>query len=297
MRISVIINPVSGRRPARNMAGLEHLVAATGVELTLVTYDSSERIETLVSRMVDGTDMIGVAGGDGTLNGAVNGVMMSDRPEIPILFLPAGRGCDTPRTLSSFSAKRLIRRSFGFRTRKVDLGLLTGNDEKRRYFINESSIGLGAFAARSANKLPRRIGSAAYFLGAIDGVIRSRSYRIRMEIDAIGTVELPRCHHVTIANGRYFGAGLHIAPGANAQDGMLDIIAVADARAFEIALALPKLFRSTHLDHPKVHHWKSKAVTIDASPNPLVETDGEQWASVAARYSVVPGALTWAEPL
>lgn len=87
MRISVIINPISGRRgESANMAGLEHLAAATGVEVGLTTFDGSERIETLVSRMVNETDMIGVAGGDGTLNGAINGVLMSDRPEIPILL-------------------------------------------------------------------------------------------------------------------------------------------------------------------------------------------------------------------
>ncbi|HEV2074488.1 MAG TPA: hypothetical protein VGR29_12730, partial [Thermomicrobiales bacterium] len=84
---------------------------------------------------------------------------------------------------------------------------------------------------------------------------------------------------------------------ASAVDGLLDIIAVADAGAFGIARALPRLLRSTHLSHPIVRHWKSTGVTIESSTSILVETDGEQWDTMPHHYSLVPNALTWLEPI
>lgn len=298
MRIGVIINPGSGRRTAAGLrTQVEQIGADAGAKVTLAVYDGSERIESLALRLVTEVDVIGVAGGDGTLNGAINGVMASRQPETPLFFLPAGRGGDTSRTIPSLSLTRAAIRSFAYRTRQVDLGVLSTSDGETRYFINESSIGLGGFAARSANRLPRRLGSSVYLLAALDGIARCRPCQMRLEIDGVGVVDLPRCHHLTIANGRYFGGGLQIAPLASPEDGLLDIIAVADASPFEVAIALPRLLRSTHLGHPKVHHWKSTAVAIEGSTDAVIETDGEASGSVPARYSVVHNALTWVEPL
>ena len=298
MRIGIIINPGSGRRSAaRHRSMVEQMGADVAADLFLVLYDGSERIESLVSRMVREVDILGVVGGDGTLNGVINGVMQSENKEVPVFFLPAGRGSDTSRTLPALMPTYAGLRSFTYRTSKVDLGLLSLRGEKSRYFINESSIGLGAFAARSASRLPRRIGSAAYLLGTIDGLFRSPTTDLRLNIEGVGTVELPRCHHLTVANGRYFGAGLQIAPDASVVDGLLDIIAVADTSALDIAGALPQLLRSTHLTHPSVQHWKSSGVTIESSLRVLIEMDGEHQEAEPHHYSLVPNALTWLEPI
>lgn len=298
MRIGIIINPGSGRRsPSRHRSMVEQIGADVAADLSLVVYDGSERIESLVSRMVGTIDILGIVGGDGTLNGAINGVMHSENPEVPVFFLPAGRGSDTARTLPALAPNYANVRSFAYRTCKIDLGLLSTQGGESRYFVNESSIGLGAFAARSASRLPRKIGSTAYLIGTIDGLFQSPTTDLRLVIDGIGTVELPHCHHLTVANGRYFGAGLQIAPCASAVDGLLDIIAVANAGAFGIARALPRLLRSTHLSHPIVQHWKSTGVTIESSTSILVETDGEQWEAMPHHYSLAPNALTWLEPI
>jgi diacylglycerol kinase (ATP) len=298
MRFGILINPGSGRRSAaRHRSMVEQISADAAADVALVVYDGSERIESLVSRMVSKIDILGIVGGDGTLNGAVNGVMRSENPEVPVFFLPAGRGSDTARTLPALTPSYANVQSFPYRTRKIDLGLLSTHGGEFKYFINESSIGLGAFAARSASKLPRRIGGAAYLIGTIHSLLRSPTTDLRLIIDGIGTFELPRCHHLTVANGRYFGAGLQIAPSASAVDGLLDIIAIADAGASRIARALPQLLSSSHLSHPNVQHWKSTGVTIESSISTLIETDGEQWEAVPDHYSLLPHALTWLEPI
>src|SRR5699024_4804912 len=149
------------------------------------------------------------------------------------------------------------------------------------------------FAAR----MPRSLGSTAYLAGTARALVRNRPVRVRMCIDDEDCVEMQRCHHITIANGRYFGGGLQIAPGADASDGLLDVIAVADVRAIEIARALPRLFRATHLDHPDVRHWQASHLRIETTPPALIETEGEVWTDAPITFSVAKHALTWVEPV
>jgi diacylglycerol kinase family enzyme len=262
----------------------------------LRVHDRLERIESIAQVLAPDVDMIGVVGGDGSLNGVINGVLASTRPDVPICFLPAGRGKDAARTLPSWDINQLDQRSLAHRLMRVDVGVAETPDGERRYFINESSVGIGAFAARSASHLPRLLGTGSYLIGTVHGLIHERPFTAMLEIDGVGTVELPRCHHITIANGRYFGGGLQIAPQADARDGLLDIVAVADASAMEIARALPRLFRATHLTHRAVHHWQATGVSVITDRPALVESDGEQWGSSPIHFSVIKHALTWVEP-
>jgi diacylglycerol kinase family enzyme len=297
MRIGVIINPKAGARDAlRLRKRVEDLCERSEAELVLRVHDRLERIESVAQALAPDVDMIGVVGGDGTLNGVVNGVMTSERPDLPIGFLPAGRGKDAARTLPSWDIHHLDRRTLAHRLMKIDVGVARTPDGECKHFVNESSIGIGAFAARSACRLPRGLGTGAYLVGTVHGLMQERPFTAMLDIEGVGPLELPRCHHITIANGRYFGGGLQIAPRADARDGLLDIVAVADASAPEIARALPRLLRATHLAHRTVHHWQAAGVSVVTDRPALIESDGEQWGDSPANFSVMKHALTWVEP-
>jgi len=297
MRIGIIVNPRAGKRSTMRLrARIEDFAHRSGAEMTFRVQDRLSRIESITREMVTDVDMLGVVGGDGSLNGVVNGVMTSDRRDIPVFFVPVGRGKDAARTLPSWDMRTIDRSSMSYRLREVDLGLVQLASGEHRYFVNETSIGIGAFAARSASHLPRFLGTTSYLIGTAHGLLRERPTTARLNVDQTGFVELPRCHHITISNGRYFGGGLQISPKADATDGLLDIIAVADVGAFEIAKAMPQLFRATHLSHPKVHHWQAASLQVETSKEALIESDGEQWATTPIQVTVQPGALTWLEP-
>lgn len=297
MRIGVIINPAAGTRDAlRLQKQVEAFCARSGAELDLRIHNRLARIESVAHSLAPNVDMIGVVGGDGTLNGVINGILTSARPDVPICFMPAGRGKDVARTLPSWTIDHLDQRLPNHRLVQIDIGLATLPDGETRYFVNESSIGIGAFAARSASNLPRAFGSASYLLGTLHGLIRERPFTAELDIEGTGVVELPRCHNITIANGRYFGGGLQIAPRANACDGLLDIVAIADAGTLEVTRALPHLFRGTHLTHPAVFHWQTSGVSVQTVSPTLLESDGEQWNTSPARFSISKHALTWVEP-
>lgn len=297
MRIGVIINPASGPRDAlRLRQRVEALGARSNATLIIRIREQHSRIESLAQELAPDVDMLGLVGGDGSLNGVVNGVMTSRRPEVPVFFLPAGRGKDAARSLASWDIQRLDNRTLEHRKVKVDVGVVQTPGNGPRYFINESSIGIGAFAARSASRLPRWLGTTSYLLGTAHGLLHERSFTARLQVEGVGMVELRRCHHITVANGRYFGGGLQIAPQADARDGLLDIVTVADTGAIEIARALPRLFRATHLNHSAVRFWQAKDVAIETDVPVMIESDGEQWATTPARFSVLNRALTWVEP-
>ena len=297
MRVGVIINPKAGARDALRLRHhIEGLGAHSSATLVVRVHDRHSRIESLAQALAPDVDMLAILGGDGSLNGVVNGIMTSSRPDVPLLFLPAGRGKDAARTLPSWDVKQLDRCLVDHRLVKIDVGTIHTPGNEPRYFINETSIGIGAFAAKSASTLPRQLGTSSYLIGTMHGLIQERPFNAHLDIDGVGVVELNRCHHITIANGRYFGGGLQIAPQADVGDGLLDIVAVADTGALEIARALPRLFRATHLTHPAVRFWQSARVSIQTDGPSLIESDGEQWATTPAQFSVLNHALTWVEP-
>lgn len=296
MRLGIIINPAAGRRSALHL--LQHITtfcAREGIDHVRVLVDARERVECIVRRMTTEVDMLGIVGGDGTLNSAVNGLMTSCKPDTPLAFFPAGRGKDIARTLRSWHPAELDRQTAAHRLRQVDVGRVESGGTTR-YFVNETSIGTGALAARAAGDLPRTIGTSAYLAGTGIALVRGRPFSARINVDHGEAVAMHRCHHITIANGRYFGGGLQIAPTADPTDGLLEVIAVADVSAMTIARALPRLFRATHLDHPAVRHWSANCIRIETAQSPLVESDGEVWTSAPLTISVVKQALTWVEP-
>jgi diacylglycerol kinase (ATP) len=213
---------------------------------------------------------------------------------VPVAFLPSGRGKDSARTLPSLSRNDLLRTGVSWRMEPMDVGVVTLGDGPTRYFINISSIGLGATAARIATRLPRLPGTATYLVGAAAGLVSERHVTVQLRADGQAATVLERCRIASVANGRYFGGGLQIAPMASAQDGLLEIVTVSGAGRIEILRNLPRVFRGTHMTHPAVHHWTARCVAIEATPPVGIETDGEVIGRTPATFTVLPGALPWA---
>src|SRR5439155_12310474 len=98
-------------------------------------------------------------------------------------------------------------------------------------------------------------------------------------------------YDVIVANGCYLGGGMKITPGAEPDDGVFDVLLIGDISKRDLVLTLPKIYRGTHLPHPKAEVLRGPSVTIDA-PVPLpVQLDGEQPGTTPARFDLVPRAL------
>src|SRR5262249_17105170 len=108
--------------------------------------------------------------------------------------------------------------------------------------------------------------------------------------------EARRCRimNVSVANGRYFGGGMKIAPEARLDDGLFDVICIKALGMLEMISNVHKLYKGTHLGMPQVA--STRAVTVEAEPvDPKavvrIEVDGEGPGRLPATFSILPSAL------
>src|ERR671925_1541889 len=98
-------------------------------------------------------------------------------------------------------------------------------------------------------------------------------------------------YDVIVANCRYLAGGMHMTPSADPSDGLLDVLLIGNITKTDLVLTLPKVYRGTHLPHPKAESLRGRRIVVDA-PKPLpIELDGEQPGTTPATFEVVPGAL------
>jgi diacylglycerol kinase family enzyme len=147
----------------------------------------------------------------------------------------------------------------------------------------------GAVAKR-ANETTKALGGKVSYAWATLAVFsRWRPSEVRVSVD--GEARSGRMQDVVVANGCYFGGGMKICPEASPDDGLFDILLIGDVTKRDLMLTLPKIYRGTHLPHPKAELLRGASVAVDA-PIPLpIELDGEQPGTTPARFEVVPRAL------
>jgi diacylglycerol kinase family enzyme len=98
-------------------------------------------------------------------------------------------------------------------------------------------------------------------------------------------------HDVIVANGRWHGGGMKLAPEATQDDGLFDVVTIGDISKLDFITTAPKLYSGKYLSHPKVELLRSSTVGIGAAEPLPLEVDGEPIGATPARFEVVPAAL------
>ena len=274
--IPLFVNPVAGRGRARHhAASICRLLDDNGIahELTHST-DVGDIEFKVAAAAAAGVDRIIVAGGDGSIHEAVNGILRS-ATSTALGVIPLGTGNDFAKACSIplhwEDATRLladrIRADTPWRT--IDVGRM--ND---RYFANGAGIGFDAKINQiaRANRLP--IGNLIYliavFQGIWDGVITPK---LRMRYDTVdyeGAVTL-----VEVCNGASVGGMFQIAPMAKNDDGFLDLVFVRPVSRLRIFALLPQLVKGSHVNAPEVTCARVNSITLLAEGPVPSHLDGE----------------------
>jgi YegS/Rv2252/BmrU family lipid kinase len=304
-RTVLVVNPAAqggrlGRRwpelaaeVRRELGGFEEALTSAPGDAGRLTREALE----------SGAASVIAVGGDGTINEVANGFFDGDRARAPsaaLGVLPFGTGGDFRRSIAipraTREAARLIAEGH---TRTIDVGHLTYNDdggaERTRIFVNISSFGWSGLVVEIANTSSKRFGAkASFLLAAARGLMRYQNQRVRMVFDGndSSAVELGVAV-VAVANGRFFGGGMQIAPTADLDDGKFDVVAVGDVSKLTLIRSFPKVYGGDHLQSEGVSLRRARQVRAEPlGDEPIrLDVDGENPGMLPATFRILPAAL------
>jgi YegS/Rv2252/BmrU family lipid kinase len=255
-----------------------------------------------------GTKLIIACGGDGTISEVANGILEANQ-ETELGVLPGGTGSDFRRTLrmptNPAAAARALRDGH---TRVIDAARVTfvndSGERETRFFVNVASFGMSTevlsrtASGESKKWIPgfasRKIGSKlSYAAATLQTTLASSSIEVHIQLDEHLERRL-RVAEFCVANARYYGGAMKIAPDAKLDDGFLDVVSIGDASSFRILSNAPRLYFGAHLRMDEVTHALARQIVA----RPLrkdeivrVELDGEVVGRLPATFQVMPLAL------
>jgi len=303
----VIVNPKSASGTTRdNWPGIaSDLRAHFGAYNVAFTKAAGDGVGLAKHACESGRNFIIVCGGDGSINEAANGILQSGR-DVELGVMPSGTGGDFRRSLglpqSSRDAARVLRDG---RTKTIDVGKITFQDFQdktvSRYFLNVSSFGLAASiiervkSSSALDWLPLAgvRGRASFALSTLQELIGLDFVTVRIKIDGNDEKNLNTVNFC-IANARYFGGGMKIAPEAKLNDGFLDVVNIGDIRTAKVLLNAYTLYNGTHLELKEVKSTlarKVEARPANSGSEVHIEVDGELLGKLPAIYEIVPKVL------
>jgi YegS/Rv2252/BmrU family lipid kinase len=244
-----------------------------------------------------GRRLIIAMGGDGTISETATGILRSSK-DAELGILPRGTGGDLRRSLElPTDLGKAVRRLRDGQTRQLDVGQLRYIDhdgnEVDRYFVNTASFGMSGKVARRANRSSRRFGGKVTFAAAtLQTTLTESNSEVYLQIDDEEKRRL-KVVSICIANGRFWGGGMKVAPGAKLNDGKFDVVIIGDFGLVEMLAKSYRLYSGSHLKLDKVGFARGNK--IQAWPvndeDVLLEVDGETPGRLPATFQMLPGAL------
>ena len=319
-RTFVVANPTAAAgRVEEEWEHLERLMRAGLPELDAAFTEGPGHATVLTREALRaGWEMIVCVGGDGTLNEVVNGFYeardphedyeLEDgwlrrkqkppiepiNPEAVLGVMPLGTGGDFRRTIGFMGGKReTISHLSGQETREIDVGEIAYLDFEgnlaRRYFLNIASAGFSGSVDEVANNMWKGLGGkGSFMLASARAFARWRN----VEIDTLIGDTIERSGEVfnfVVANGEYFGGGMWVAPGAQLDDGMFQIVEMGDLSKMEMLWLVQTIYRGHHLEYPSVERFRADHVAARPSdPREIVriDVDGEAPGRLPAYWSI-----------
>lgn len=285
----IIVNPAAGGGRAR---GFWRRCAAACTTITFEVVETQRRGDAADYAAQAGDRLVIAVGGDGTAHEVVNGLLRRPTGGAPrVGFLQCGTGADLRRSLASPGRAQDVAAWLATdRWRRIDAGRV-GTSTGRRYFINVADAGIGAEVVRRAARGPAALGGMLNFLGgAVISLLTHRNSSVQLRLDD-GPVLRRRIRTIAVANGAYLGGGMWIAPGAEPDDGLFEVVTIGDVSRTLGIRSLPMLYRGTHGRLAQVEFGRARRVEIDSDEPIGVEADGELVGSTPAVFEVIPGAL------
>ncbi|MFQ6081843.1 MAG: diacylglycerol/lipid kinase family protein [Candidatus Aminicenantia bacterium] len=289
MRIKLIVNPSSGKtKVKRYLPTIEKMLSKENWVERNFTSKSNDAFNFTYGMNPDNFDLIVIAGGDGTLNGAINGMLKANY-SLPIGFIPLGTSnvfalCSGIPFDPVEACNTILKR----RTKRVDLGKINSEDGIK-YFTFVAGTGFDSLVVKEFNWNLKKIfgGVMAHVFSAIYELAKLDLPELNIEAD--GT--LYKGYQVIISNGKYYGVSSVMAPEADMFDGYLDLVIFKNNKKRDLIKYFLALGMGKHTDLEDVKYFKAKNIKVESKKTSWVQIDGEIGGKLPQKFSVVSGGL------
>jgi len=273
----VILNRRAG--PRRSAERLEALLARRLEGARIVTTNSAAEGRRAAAQAVrSGAAMVVAAGGDGTVQSVVRGLLDGGRGTAPLAILPLGRGNDLARALGYPRRWEAALDTFDDAAcAPLDVGRARLDGEET-IFVNALGLGFDADVARRARDL-RWPGPASYAVAVVGALLRfGGPWRVRGELDGRPVDRVVTL--LSLGNGSTTGGGFRITPNADPGDGWLDVCWAASASRRSIAAMLPRVALGRHGSDRRIAFARCRRLALTSTPPAPVHADGEAWSRI-----------------
>jgi diacylglycerol kinase (ATP) len=278
----IILNPTAGNGNGLNaIPEIEKLLNQHNLSFDLVrTERVGHGIDLTRQAVKDGCKAIIAAGGDGTVNEVINGLVQCQLEGLtipPLAVLAVGRGNDFAGSMGiPTDLEGGIQALIDDHRRTIDIGKVTGGIfPQGRYFGNCVGIGFDAITTIEVHKLPRWGG----FLGFLVAVLKTVFLYNKAPMATIVYDEkslTQRSLMISIMNGRRLGGNFLLAPNSEPDDGLLDLCIAEQMSSLAVIRMIPHFIRGDQATQPTIKTGQAAHITITGVDGPLpAQTDGE----------------------
>ncbi|MCD6330088.1 MAG: diacylglycerol kinase family lipid kinase [Candidatus Cloacimonetes bacterium] len=268
----IILNPFAGKGKAfKSARSIEKCFKKFNMPYEMMlTNCSRQAIDFAHEAVIQGVENIIAAGGDGTINEVVNGIMKSGYPEnVNLGIIPIGGGNDFAKNLDlSHKLRDIIQVIKEHHVQLVDIGQI-----EDYYFINTLGVGFDAQVAISYTKNKWLNGFPGYIYAVMKALIRKDSYYVTLTIN--GETFTQDALFVTVGNGICCGGRFHLTPDAKIDDEKFDFCIIDKLSRRKIFKFIPKAVKGTHTELPVAHLYKGREILIEAQRDLPLYLDGE----------------------
>ena len=302
----LLLNPRAGAgRAGARREELEGALHRAGARFeTWLTAGPGDATQLVRKAIAQGAPGVAVVGGDGTLSEAVGGFFdeAGHAVKTPMWLgpLPCGTGGDFRKTLGlGRDPTESVAHLLAAQPRRIDLGYLRHVDDDGRpagrAFLNIASCGIGGLVDRLVNDGPKWMGGTpAFFLGTMRAMLRYRNRRVRIQLDD-GEPRQASILNLAVANGRFFGGGMEIAPRAQLDDGLFEVVGVESPGVLSQLAQTPHIYRGTLLGREGITYARAAKVVVEPADHGgpiLLDVDGEAPGALPATFEMHAGALS-----
>jgi YegS/Rv2252/BmrU family lipid kinase len=268
VKARAILNPRAGLAATRALRALESHPFWRGVEV-MVTKARGDARSFATEAAGEGFDVVLSIGGDGTANETAWGLLGS---ETALGLVPMGSGNGLARTLGiPLDPARAVETLAHAVRRQMDVGMING-----RPFLNVAGAGFDAQVGADFHAHGLRGGRRGVMTYVRLSLIRTWSYRAEQWRLSAGDGEFEgRALVVAFVNGRQYGGGAVVAPGARLDDGLLDVVVIEDAPPFEMAWNSTRLFLGSIEKFRRYKHFPAKVAVLEGGGMFVHHRDGE----------------------